>query len=296
LFQAATIGELAAVLRRPALAAFEFDHVVRLRTGREKPELMAISNTGAFYILSRRLLPAHSFTGLQLFDPSIEQKPPGTFKEIAADYVRLIERVEPTGPYVLMGWCLAGAVALEAAHQLRARDHDISLVVLIDTWAPGFLRRMSRPRAMLANQSYRWLTIITDCVQLLTGRRKLQDFLSRRNIYKRIISGIGRSKPASDRTGDAVAEHLAGRRYHEEILDRLRDASSDYDPAPYDGRVVLFTATDEPHSRFLDATQGWRPFMTGRFDIVPITGDHSSIFQDPGARQMADYIDAAIGE
>jgi thioesterase domain-containing protein len=232
---------------------------------------------------------------LQLFDPSIEQKPPGTFKEIAADYVRLIERVEPTGPYVLLGWCLAGAVALEAAHQLRARHQDVRLVVLIDTWAPGYLRRMSRPRAMLANQSYRWLTIFSDCVQLLTGRRKLSDFLSRRNIYKR-ITGTGHSKPASDGPDDAVAEHLAGRRYHEEILDRLREASSDYDPPRYDGRVVLFTATAEPRSRFLDATQGWRRFMTGRFDIVPITGDHSSIFQDPGARQMADFIDAAIGE
>jgi hypothetical protein len=58
----------------------------------------------------------------------------------------------------------------------------------------------------------------------------------------------------------------------------------------------LFTATAEPRSRFLDDAQGWRRFMTGRFDIVPITGNHSSIFQDPGARQMADFIDAAISE
>ena len=69
--------------------AFEFDQVVRLRTGEAKPTLMAINNTGAFYVLSRRLPPEHSFTGLQLYDPTLEQAPPRTFKEIAAEYVRL---------------------------------------------------------------------------------------------------------------------------------------------------------------------------------------------------------------
>jgi amino acid adenylation domain-containing protein len=294
LFQAATIGELAALLRQPAQTAFEFDHVLRLRTGATKPELMAISNTGAFYIFSRRLSAAHSFTGLQLFDPSLEQEPPQTFKEIAAAYVRLIERVDPTGPYVLLGWCIAGAVALEAAHQLRARNREVRLVVLIDTWVPGYMRRLSRSRAWLAGQSYRWHTIVSDCTTLLSGKRSLSDFLSRRNIYKRVTGELGGSQSAS--ADDAVAEHLAGRRYHEEILDHLRAASTDYDPAPYDGHVILFTATDEPQSRFLDPTQGWKQFMTGRFDVIPITGDHSSIFQDPGARQMAEIIEATISE
>ena len=93
-----------------------------------------------------------------------------------------------------------------------------------------------------------------------------------------------------------MAEHLAGRRYHEEILDNLRAAGAEYDPAPYDGRVILFTAKDEPRGRFLDPAQGWRRFLTGRFDIVPITGDHSSIFQDPGAREIGAVLELALKE
>jgi hypothetical protein len=99
---------------------------------------------------------------------------------------------------------------------------------------------------MLANQSHRWHTIFSDSVHLLTGRRKLSDFLSRRNIYKRLTGSIGQSKPASDRPDDAVAEHLAGRRYREEILDRLRDASSDYD-APH--TMTASSCSPRPLSR-----------------------------------------------
>jgi amino acid adenylation domain-containing protein len=295
LFQSATIGELAALLRQPGETAFEFDHVVRLRSGVARPAMMAISNTGAFYLLSRRLPAEHSFTGLQLFDPSLlGREPPGTIEEIAAAYADLVERVEPSGPYILLGWCIAGAVALEAARQLRARGHEVSLVVLIDTWVPGYLKRLSRGRSILAEEAYRWHSITTDCRKLLSGERSVGEFLSRRNSYKSLMSRLGRSPFGSAPAGSAVAEHLAGRRYHEEILDHLRAASVAYDPKPYDGRVILFTATDEPHSRFLDNAWGWRPFMTGRFEVIPIRGDHSSIFQDPGARQMADAIVAAM--
>lgn len=122
--------------------------------------IFAINNTGIFLTLSQRLNEGLSVTALQLFDPSIErEKLPVTIEETAGQYVRLIREIQPRGPYVLVGWCNGGTLAFETARQLLEAGAVVSRVFLIDTWIPGYFKRLGWLRSKLADYNYRWRLI-----------------------------------------------------------------------------------------------------------------------------------------
>ncbi|KAJ6178070.1 Acyl transferase/acyl hydrolase/lysophospholipase [Penicillium mononematosum] len=57
--------------------------------------------------------------------------------EVAAMYVREIQRIQPHGPYRLGGWSIGGSFAFEAASQLIQKDETIESLVLIDAPCPS---------------------------------------------------------------------------------------------------------------------------------------------------------------
>jgi len=80
--------------------------MVKLQADGANLPLIAINNTGVYYLLAKRMGPQQPVTSLQVFDPAAKHETlPGTLEEIAAEYVTLIRRVHPNGPYVLAGWC-----------------------------------------------------------------------------------------------------------------------------------------------------------------------------------------------
>ncbi|CAM5645775.1 Dimodular nonribosomal peptide synthase [Streptomyces antimycoticus] len=57
---------------------------------------------------------------------------PATLEEMAADYVAQIRRVQPTGPYALLGWSLGGTVIHAMAALLQAEGEEVALLVNLD--------------------------------------------------------------------------------------------------------------------------------------------------------------------
>ena len=56
---------------------------------------------------------------------------------MAAKYIKVIQTVQPEGPYFLGGACFGGSVAFEMAQQLLAFGQRTELLVIIDTPMPG---------------------------------------------------------------------------------------------------------------------------------------------------------------
>ena len=103
-----------------------------------------------YYKLAQRIGTDRRFLGVQLFDPSNPCPLPNrNLEEIASDYVRLIRKAQPLGPYILFGLCVSGFIAYEAARQLRQVGEPVSLVVMAETWCPGDLERFPLGRRVL---------------------------------------------------------------------------------------------------------------------------------------------------
>lgn len=292
LFQHPTLAQQAQLLDtevpRPAL---DFRQVVRLQGDGTRPPLIAINNTGIYFALAKHLGRDQPFTSLQLFDPAAAPGAlPTTLPDIAAGYVDLIRRVQPEGPYSLLGWCVAGTLAFEVARQLRAAGHEVSHLFLFDTQAPGHLRRLPWLQACLSDYSYRWKLIAADWERHRHEPHALRDFLANRATVARLRQVLNGPRPA----GETPAPTGSPEDYDTWLLRHLETAAESYEPQPYSGPMTLIRSSQEPAGRFIDPSLGWSPFASAGLEVLVVNGDHFSMFQEPGVAALAQRIDATL--
>ena len=53
---------------------------------------------------------------------------------MAEDYVSIIRKIQPTGPYNLLGWSFGGLVAHAIATQLQDMGEEVALLALLDSY------------------------------------------------------------------------------------------------------------------------------------------------------------------
>lgn len=296
LFRAPTIRELAQLLERSDSRDFDFRQVVKLQPHGSRPPMIAINNTGSYYLLAKRLGQDQPVTSLQLFDPSVQGEAlPKTLEEIAAGYVQLIRRVQPQGPYSLIGWCVAGALAFEVGRQLQAEGQTVRNLYLMDSWVPNYLKRLSPLRRLINGYTLRWQFIFEDWQSKQQTGKGFGAFLANRGFVKalRELFGGGGRLPRAEA---AMAQQAAPEDYDQWLLGYLQDVTSRYEPKTFDGRITLFRSYREPTGLWFDPHAGWGPFARQGVELHMVDGDHFTMFQDPGVSQMAAQITAQLDQ
>jgi len=293
LFRAPSIRGLAQLLSNPA-REFDFRQMVKLQSDGSKLPLIAINNTGVYYLLAKKLGPDQPVTSLQVFDPEAKREAmPATLEEIAAEYVQLIRRVHPSGPYVLAGWCVAGALAFEIARQLVELQLPVAQLFLIDSWVPNYLKRLPALRGLIGSYSLRWQLLRADWRRVTAGEQTVREFLNERVTLRRLraltsrATGAPTSKPMQDGAGPGD--------YDKWLLQYLRACTDRYEPRPYPGRITLFRSTEEPTGWLFDPLAGWGPLARGGVDLLLVAGNHFTLFQEPGVTEMAERMSRLIG-
>ena len=74
------------------------------------------------------------------------------------------------------------------------------------------------------------------------------------------------------------------------------DASSEYRPRPYPCRAILFKRTRGQSSRFALPDCGWGAFISGKFDVCMVPGDHYEMFVEPRVQIVADKLKSILAE
>lgn len=87
--------------------------------------------------LTAQLGPEQPVYGLQARGLDGSEVLPATVKEMAADYLRQVRQVQPSGPYHLLGWSFGGLVAHEMAVQLQAGGETVGLLSVLDAFPAG---------------------------------------------------------------------------------------------------------------------------------------------------------------
>jgi thioesterase domain-containing protein len=293
-FKSPTIAEQAKLLRRKDDRDFDFRQVVKLQPNGSRPPIISIHNTGIFFGLCKHLGPDQPFTSLQLFDPSLrESSVPETIEDIAAGYLQLIKRIQPTGPYIFAGWCIAGTVTFEVARQLQASTGESATLLVMDTWAPGYLRRLPWLRSRLADYSYRLQLIAIDWRKVLSGKQTFADFLMSRATVKKLRRLLGLAKTDSAASA-SVDFNVSDETYDRRLLEHLERAARSYEPQGAQLRVGLFRSSQEPRGLFLDYDMGWSTLAQLGVEVTLIDGDHTTMFQSPGVQRMAGEITSRI--
>ncbi|HEV7650999.1 MAG TPA: amino acid adenylation domain-containing protein [Actinophytocola sp.] len=122
-----------------------FDVLLPLRTKGSLPPLFCVAPaTGLAWSYAALLvhLPDRPVHGLQLSGTQ-EYASVG---EVAADLVRHVRRVQPAGPYHLLGASFGGLVAHEVAARLEDLGHSVALLALLDSYpVPAVWRNLPPP-------------------------------------------------------------------------------------------------------------------------------------------------------
>ena len=291
LFKAPSLAAMAQLLTQGDVRQHDFRQVVRLQGSGTRTPVIGINNTGIYFTVSKRLGPERPFTALQLFDPSFSRNEmPESFEAIAQQYVALIREVQPKGPYALLGWCVGGALAFEVARQLSEKGDAISMLALIDTWAPRYIEDLGRVKGMLARHSYRWQLMIQDWTRKRNEAAGLWHFIRNREFVRKLGRVAGRRDSAPDMTLGAQARYVTADGYDQWLLKYLQQAVKRYRPGTYSGEITIFRSDQEPHGLFLDPQFGWGNHTNRNVTVVSLPGDHFTIFTEPAVDQMAQQI------
>lgn len=293
LFQAPTLGALAAVVAhaggldtQPAaepkkqasnvisLVTRNWSPLVAICKGRaDRRPLFCVHGAGGnvlnFKIISDRLGHEQPFYGLQAQGVDGRLAPLTSIEEMAAQYVEAARSVAPQGPYRLAGYSAGGVIALEMAQQLKSEGESVELLAMIDTLSPTAARRKVSYLKKLWLMRQWSLQFALDW----PGRRrrgKLADAT-----YALALQRLARGEPLPP---ELVEFHL---------FRSFVAAQERYQPAPYDGAIVLFKAT-QADTQYLGAgdTLGWDEHISGDIRVTTIAGSHFSMMAEPGVSQL----------
>ncbi|MFI6475799.1 amino acid adenylation domain-containing protein [Streptomyces sp. NPDC050516] len=116
-----------------------FAAVLPIRPSGDRPPLFCVHGGMGFSLpylgLTGLIGERHPIYGLQA--PGGPGPLPGSVEQVAAEYVGRLRKIQPTGPYHLLGWSYGGLVAHEMAAQLQAAGEEVALLANLDGYPAG---------------------------------------------------------------------------------------------------------------------------------------------------------------
>jgi thioesterase domain-containing protein/acyl carrier protein len=266
LLQAPTIADFTTLLRQEDWAP-SWSSLVPIQPRGPKLPFFCVHGIGGTVLRFRELAAYmgedRPFYGLQAKGLNGGQACPTAIEEMAADYVREIQTVQPEGPYCLGGYSFGGMVALEMAQQLRSQGQEIALLALLDTF-PG------KPMSS-------WELVIK--LLQMPRRERIAYSFSRLQRFSRYLQRRLTKQLPPDLLAVRKACHLAESRYL---------------PGVYPGRVVVFRPSTRSLRSIDDATAGWSSWAAGGVEIYEIAGSHHDMFFQPNVSILADKLKTCL--
>jgi amino acid adenylation domain-containing protein len=202
----------------------------------------------------------------------------------AAYYLSEIRKIQPKGPYYLLGYCFGGVVAFEIAHQLHELGERVELLGLLEAFqrehVPPIQWDDSPPRdaSLRIRFSHRMARFRTN-IGPLSLRNKIGYIPER--LLARIFYRICDAAPS------------LGWRCVPSFMKDTKDinmlASRKYRPRIWPGTVTLFRATIQRDPR-MPRDLGWSPVVMGGVEVLDVPGDHFSLLGEPHIQVLAEQL------
>lgn len=195
-----------------------------------------------------------------------------SFEELASTYLSELCKIQPTGPYHLIGMSFGGIIAYEIARQLQANGESVALLCMLDAGNPNpFLLSLPDDKARL---SY--------LVGMLEGKPILDTEIT----PEKIMQSLGLATiPSKDQ--EIIFKRI---KIHLRIL-------AEYQPKPYSGKILFFQASQRSSGNIdFCSGEGWKELVNGKIEIREIPGNHITMLKQPSVKTLATYINSYLQE
>ncbi|CAN7568386.1 thioesterase domain-containing protein [Phenylobacterium sp. LjRoot219] len=213
---------------------------------------------------------------------------------LAGHYATVIAEAPPSADLVLAGWSAGAVIALEIAHQLRARGRNVALLVAIDG-APEL------DRAGLRRWDPRYLLAVLARLPAWWRDTRAMEPRFRASSLRRFRSILVRLRRAALLGGPQPTPGLKGlvdlHRYppaQQQFMARLGDALKAYAPQAWDGPVIVYEARITPAHRLPQYLARWR-CVAPQAEAVVLDGNHFTIMREPRVAALARDLRTRIG-
>jgi acyl transferase domain-containing protein/glutamate-1-semialdehyde aminotransferase/thioesterase domain-containing protein/aryl carrier-like protein len=214
---------------------------------------------------------------------------PDSFEEMATRFVEDIREHQPHGPYLLLGYCSGGSIAIEVAHQLIAAGEQVAFVGGIETydWSTCPVATFSF-RTKLGYQLERLYYHTRDILSLSLAQQlaflgsKLSRTKSRLRVWRGKLASLFSRKVVTQR--NQVNWNDLWRR-HDEI-------SVLYVPRPYPGDLLIIRPRVD--YRTYDAKKELE--ATGKLNIVRLSAFPACLMTPPHVDHVAELLRKYIAD
>ncbi len=263
--QAPTIAGLAALLE--SKNPVRFPSLIQLKAGGARPAVFITHGTGSSVLelsqLLRHIQTDHPIYGLQGRGMDGVDQPFDRIEDMAQSFLDGVRKMQPTGPYILIGYSMGGLVTLEMAQRLSEIGEKTALLAMIES----FPARQFMPTSQRMSIYFRLLRKKLMNVRQLPLRDAIPYILRPSERIERMPQVHGASPT------ERPSSHFAP------IMQRVRDAGyralTHYRPRYYSGKINFVKA--EISMGFPDnATAVWAD-LAAELVVDTVPGDHFGV-------------------
>ena len=267
IYQASTIAALAAVLEQPTLQSFPA--LVLLKAGTEKPPVFITHGMGGnvmdFYQVVKLIHSPHPIHGMQAKGIDGVDEPFENVEDMAQFFLDAIKKVQPRGPYLLIGYSLGGLVTLEMAQRLAESGEKVALLAMLESYPHrNYLRFGQHLRLLIRLAKHHVATLLS-----LPSSEALSYILHppERLLYiSRDGGGRARKQPPVSVLYNAAMQRMRDSGYR---------ALKSYRPCYYCGKINFVRAAIS--LRFPDNPVSIWGNLAEEFEVETVPGDHTGI-------------------
>jgi thioesterase domain-containing protein len=225
-----------------------------------------------------------------------------SIEDKASQFIKEVKKVQPEGPYYLLGYCAGGVLAYEMARQLSNSDDIIDFLGIIDLMAPTYVYRpdMRSLKVLIG----RIPVVISNIAGAPPGKR-IKRALSLPGAAVQFVKYLFQRPPAKDEKHGAAASPYPD--WIEAMPDPYRQtaianfqAYRKYIMKPYRGSLALLlfetTADGFEDAIYRSPSLGWEKFVDGNIKTYRIHGNHISIVTQPSAKELTEDIEECLAK
>ncbi|NFL97255.1 amino acid adenylation domain-containing protein, partial [Clostridium botulinum] len=255
---------------RDELEDSNIENIVLLKSSYRSKKNMFIIHDG-----TGNTLGYHEFVdGIDLYDYDIyginfsskySQESNISIEKIASDYIDIIKKIQPQGPYYIFGWSLGGIIGLEMVKQLEQSGDMISKLIIADSYIVNTEAIDAQSEVAIAKNEF---TSIKNQDKCRTKHYDIKDL----------------SEKDRDIINKAMKEFEEDNGYSFKINKSFVNVMDKYNLGePINSDIYFIQAEESSH---WDLNK-WENTTKGKFTYSKIPGNHLSIFQKP-------YVDILI--
>jgi len=216
-------------------------------------------------------------------------QPPMTLVEMARCYAATIRRLRPSGPYVLVGYCVAATVAREIAGLLASDGLDVDRVVMIDPPDPAETRGRFQADPLWYRTRFMFSRVRFHGERLVRlGVRERADYLrsSLREISRRLAYARTRRQHDDARRPGAELPAALTDNYFASVA-AFQNGVPERTSVP----IILLRPTGVPRGAFDFANRRWSALCDAAFTVAEVQGDSRSMWSGDGASTICAFVD-----